>query len=144
MLKRPCSGSNKLSAISKSEETAVTPEQTIEEVRRCIQVAGGDRQWDDTRERWLWRAAKRLGLEPGRVTTLFYRKAKSIPAHEYLTIQARARALQKQHEERRRYVQETQELAKASGSTAAILLGDAAGAAFALAEWAEGLKREEG
>lgn len=126
----------------KIEGAVVTPEQTIEQARRCIELAGGSREWSDTRESWLARAAHRLGLTPGRAATLFYRKAKAIPAHEFLTIQARAAALQQQEEERRRYVEETKALAAASGSPAAVLAGDLAGAALALAEWAEGLKHD--
>src|SRR5690606_14464749 len=50
-------------------------------------------EWSDTRESWLARAARRLGIEPGRAASLFYRKARAIRADEYLTLRARVAAL---------------------------------------------------
>lgn len=126
----------------KSEGPAVTPEQTIEEARRCIAVAGGRREWSDTRDCWLARAAAKLGITHGRAVTLFYRKAKAIPAHEFLTLQMRAREIEQREAARREYIAETRTLAQESGSPAAVLAGDLAGAALALAEWAEGLKHD--
>lgn len=66
----------------------------LDEVHGFLCVAGGPRDWSDTRESWLRRAAHRLGIDPGRANSLFYRKARRIDATEYLTIKARAQALE--------------------------------------------------
>lgn len=65
----------------------------LDEVHGLLCLAGGPRGWSDTRESWLRRAAHRLGIDPGRATSLFYRKARRVDAAEYLTIKARAQAI---------------------------------------------------
>lgn len=71
----------------------ISQDAVIDEVRGLIAFAGGERHWSDTRESWLRRAAHRLGIDPGRATSLFYRKVRRLPADEYLTIRARAQSL---------------------------------------------------
>lgn len=72
----------------------VSHEMVLDEVRGFIVLAGGPRDWGDTRESWLRRAAQRLGINAGRATSLFYRKVKVVPAQEYLEMKARAQALE--------------------------------------------------
>lgn len=78
----------------------VDPEEIVDRCRKYIITAGGNRQWDDTRESWLARAAWRLGITPARATTLFYRKVKIIPAHEYETLKGRVEELEMAMERR--------------------------------------------
>lgn len=64
-----------------------------DDLRGWIAIVAGPRGWNDTRESWLARAARRLDLPARRVRALFYGEARRVDAAEYLTIQARAQAL---------------------------------------------------
>ncbi len=132
----------KLWTTQKSEDGAVTPEQTVDEVRALIEQAGGRREWSDTRDSWLAKAAQRLGITHGRAKSLFYRKVKAIPAHEFLNIRARAEALQQRDEHRRAYIEETRTLAE-SGGIAAQMAGNIACALEQAADRLEGVKRDD-
>lgn len=83
----------KISFREPEKMAAVDADATLADCRRWIAAAGGRREWDDTRESWLARAAWRLGITPSRCATLFYGKVASIKAHEYLTLKHRADAL---------------------------------------------------
>lgn len=84
----------------------VGPEEIAERCRKYIVVAGGPREWNDTRESWLARAAWRLGISPARAATLFYRKIKTIPAHEYETLRLQVASLERAAERRREALNE--------------------------------------
>lgn len=126
---------------SRNEECKVTPEQTADEVRRPL-VAAEPKHPLDTQESWLARTAWKLGLDAGRVKRLFYREVRRIPAHEFLTIQARAAALQQRDEHRREYIEETRALAQEKGGFGATLASDIACALSAAADKLEGVKRD--
>lgn len=83
-----------------------TEADIIEDCRRWIAAAGGPREWNDTRELWLARAARRLGIPRSRAASLFYRKARGITALEYLTLKARIEALEAAAARRRRNLHE--------------------------------------
>lgn len=87
--------------IEKMSATAV-----IDEARRIIALAGGERTWNDTRKSWLARAARRLGIQYGRAVTLFYRKAKDMPASEYLMLRDKARELLEEQRRRESHLDE--------------------------------------
>lgn len=84
-----------------------------EECRLLIAMAGGGRDWTDTRESWLARAARRLGISPGRANSLFYRKARNISAVEYLTMKERADAIRADQERHQAALQASHDYAAA-------------------------------
>ena len=59
-----------------------TPDCIALEMRDAVILAGGNRHWNDTRQSWLARAAQILGISPRRASSLFYQKARAIPAWE--------------------------------------------------------------
>jgi len=59
-----------------------TPDCIALEMRDAVIMAGGNRSWSDTRQAWLARAARVLGITPRRAQSLFYQKARAIPAWE--------------------------------------------------------------
>lgn len=84
--------------IRKTDMTAI---DTLDDARRCIIAAGGPREWNDTRESWLARAAWRLGITAGRAASIFYGKARQVPAGEYIALLQRAAALDEAANQRR-------------------------------------------
>ena len=54
--------------------------------RDLIALAAGERGWNDTRESWLGRGARRLGIAYSRAYNIFYGRSKRIEAAEYLGI----------------------------------------------------------
>lgn len=66
----------------------------LADMRDCIIRAAGPRDWNDGRASWLGRAARRLGISHGRATSIFYGKARTIPADEYLRIKAEIEAIE--------------------------------------------------
>lgn len=75
-----------------------TADSVAMEMRDAVITAGGSRSWDDTREAWLVRAARALGIGPSRAKSLFYQKARLIPAHEADNIRLRIAQLRAQSE----------------------------------------------
>src|SRR5689334_6925559 len=66
--------------------------------RHGIAVAAGPRDWADTRESWLARAARKLGLSYRRTKSIWYNEARVIRADEYLKIRAQLEELQRSAE----------------------------------------------
>lgn len=54
--------------------------------RICIANAAGERGFNDTRQSWLSRAARKLGFTPGRVTSIWYGKGVRLSADELLQL----------------------------------------------------------
>lgn len=82
----------------------------LTEARLCIATAAGPREFSDTRQSWLSRAAKVLGLTPGRITSIWYAKGVRLSADEYLLMKERTEELkwrQRRHEERQHAVAHT-------------------------------------
>lgn len=73
----------------------------IDQARDVIALAAGPRGWDDTRESWLARGARRLSWSYARVRKVWYRRIDDLWASEWLSLQAKA-------EEIRRQLQETE------------------------------------
>lgn len=63
------------------------------DLRLDIATAAGPRDWKDTRERWLGRAADRLRWPISRIKSLWYDDRSNPSAVEYITLRARADAL---------------------------------------------------
>lgn len=54
--------------------------------RLCIATAAGQRDFNDTRQSWLARAARRLNFTPGRITSIWYGKGVRLSADELLQL----------------------------------------------------------
>jgi hypothetical protein len=77
----------------KSYHRMFSPSAIAEECRDLITVAAGPREWNDTRESWLGRAARYLGIDYSRAYNIFYGRSRRIEASEYLTIKHRVNEL---------------------------------------------------
>jgi hypothetical protein len=66
----------------------------LERVRPMLVAIGGPRSWDDTKDHWRNRLARRLDMNARRVRAILSNNEKvSLSADEYLRIEARFRAL---------------------------------------------------
>lgn len=70
-----------------------SPDAIAAECRDLLALAAGPRGWNDTRESWLARGARVLGLDQSRAKNIWYGKSRRIEASEYLTMKARADGL---------------------------------------------------
>lgn len=82
----------------------------LNEARQFVIRAGGPREHFDSKASWLHRAAARLGLPFGRASSLYYGKARTIPAHEYLELRAKLEELERSAELRREILDDTKDL----------------------------------
>lgn len=82
-------------------EKMYSPDAVADEMRQAVIAAGGNRQWSDTRDAWLSRAANVLGIGQPRAKSLFYRKARLVPAYEADMIRDRIKHLQAQQDRQR-------------------------------------------
>lgn len=67
-------------------------------MRDAIIAAAGERGWNDTRDSWLTRAARVLGLSPRKARSLFYGTPASVSAEEIITAAAFLAAKQEREE----------------------------------------------
>lgn len=58
----------------------------------------GPRGWNDTRESWLARGARAIGMSPRRARALFYQEPIRLSADEYIAIQEAYEAAQQSME----------------------------------------------
>ena len=63
-----------------------SPSAIADECRDLLAYAAGPRGWNDTRESWLARAARRVGIEYSRAYNIFYGRSRRIEAAEYLNL----------------------------------------------------------
>lgn len=56
------------------------------EAREMVAAIAGPRGWQDTRESWLSKAARRLGFSYPRTRSIFYERARVISAEEWITL----------------------------------------------------------
>ena len=68
---------------------AITKQQAIDDMRGMFREAAGERQPDETKGRWLDRAAAVLGLSSTRTESIEYDRGVTVRAHEYLTAERR-------------------------------------------------------
>lgn len=71
----------------------LTAADVLRDLRGDIAAAAGDRDWRDTREVWLGRAASRLRQPFSRIKSPWYDARSNPSAAEYLNIRAAAAAL---------------------------------------------------
>lgn len=77
---------------AKSETMLATADTVLTSARLCIASAGGARGWNDTRQSWLARAARHLGMPHCRIRSIWYGRAR-LYADEYQELQNRAQLL---------------------------------------------------
>lgn len=73
----------------------------VETASSMVAAVAGPREWNDTRERWLDRAARRLNFTYARTRALFYKRARVISAPEWDRLKEIHLTLIKNAEERR-------------------------------------------
>ena len=66
----------------------VSPDAILSDAREML-IRVGARRHDDSKQSFLRRAAHALGLPYGRAVSIYYRKARRIPADEFLTMKVR-------------------------------------------------------
>jgi hypothetical protein len=69
-----------------AKESAVMP-ATVRANEMLIEVCG-PRGWNDTRESWLARGARVVGMSPRRARALFYNEPIKLSADEYFAIES--------------------------------------------------------
>ena len=67
------------------KESAVMP--AIVRANEMLREVCGPRGWNDTRETWLARGARRIGMSPRRARALFYQEPIRLSADEYFAIE---------------------------------------------------------
>lgn len=70
----------------------VTADEVVREMRGSLIEVAGSRAPGETIERWLERAARRLGITYARASNYWHCRVRRVDAAEYLTIQRRAQA----------------------------------------------------
>jgi len=63
------------------------------EAREMVAAIAGPRGWQDTRESWLSKAARRLGFSFPRTRSIFYERARVISAEEWIALNETMAAL---------------------------------------------------
>lgn len=81
------------------EIAAVSVVDVINLARGWVIRAAGPRGWDDTRETWLGRAARRLGLKRSRARQIFYREIDDLKASEFVALLAKAQEIDRSLEQ---------------------------------------------
>lgn len=71
-----------------SNKMSATADIVLNEARDCIATAAGARGWNDTRQSWLRRAARRLEIPYSRVFGIWYGRAR-LYADEFETLKQR-------------------------------------------------------
>lgn len=96
--------SKQLEKQAASLSKAYTPVSSAAIMKEAVIFAAGPRDWNDTRESWLARAARKLGVSHRRAKSLFYGTARTITGDEIL---AAAKLMQDRREGRQREAHET-------------------------------------
>jgi hypothetical protein len=76
---------NKRSGVEKMS-SAITANDLA---RKMVIALAGQRNWSDTREAWLARVARQVGLSARRIRAIFYQEPIRLSADEYISIQSR-------------------------------------------------------
>ena len=105
------------------------------DARSMLCTVAGPRGWNDTRQSWLARAARRLGWSYPRTFNVFYGRARVIRAEEWLRLEAELSALRQSAQTRQGAINELEILARShvsetGGNAGPVgVAGDASGAA---------------
>lgn len=71
----------------------------IDEARELIGLAAGQRDWSDTREAWIARAARKLGISYARARKVWYRQVDDLWASEWMRMREKAEEIRQQLQE---------------------------------------------
>lgn len=88
------------------------------QAREMLCAIAGQRDWNDTRESWLARAARKLGFGHRRTKAIFYGEARVISADEWLRLNETLAALSKSAAARREEINDLQALSSAADAAA--------------------------
>lgn len=83
----------------KRHDNHMTDAGIIDRARDAIALAAGPRGFDDTRESWLSRAARRFGMSYARVRKIWYRRVDDLWASEWQKMQEKAEEIRQQLQE---------------------------------------------
>jgi hypothetical protein len=72
---------------------SITPDACAAEMRDMLALACGPRGWDDTRDSWLARGARYVGMDFSRAKNIWYGKSRRIEASEFLRMQQKINEL---------------------------------------------------
>lgn len=82
------------------------------DARKMLCTVAGPRDWSDTRQSWLARAARRLGWDYSRTSNVFYGRARIIRAEEWIRLNEELGQLTKSAVERQGVLNELEILAR--------------------------------
>jgi hypothetical protein len=88
----------------------------LDRVRPMLVALGGPRQWDDTKDHWRNKLARKVGLNARRVRAILSGEQIRLSADEYLSIEAQFRARVENLD--RRIEEDLQALARSHGDAA--------------------------
>jgi len=75
-------------------DSAMSAASALDRVRPMLVAIGGPRSWDDTKDHWRNRLARKVGINARRVRAILSKNEDvRLSADEYLSIEARFRAL---------------------------------------------------
>lgn len=84
-----------------NQNTMYSPDAIVDEYRDLLAFAAGPRGWNDTRDSWLARGARALGIDFSRARNVWYGKTRRVEASEFLNVKARVEALRERQEANR-------------------------------------------
>lgn len=80
--------------------SAMSAVSALERIRPMLVAIGGPRSWDDTKDHWRNRLARKVGINARRIRAILSASEKvTLSADEYLNIEARFRALDERLQE---------------------------------------------
>jgi hypothetical protein len=93
------------------------------EARQMIGAIAGPREWADTRQSWLAKAARRLGFPYARTANIWYGRARLIRAEEWITLNQTIADLNKRAAERQGDIADAQGMARSRIAASVDLAG---------------------
>lgn len=82
------------------------------EAQSMLCTIAGPRNWSDTRQSWLAKAARRLGWPYARTSNIFYGRARLIRAEEWIRLNEELAALNKSAQQRQKALHDISILAR--------------------------------
>jgi len=79
--------------------SAMSAVSALERIRPMLVAIGGPRSWDDTKDHWRNRLARKVGINARRIRAILSGEKIKVSADEYLSIEARFLALGQRLEE---------------------------------------------
>jgi hypothetical protein len=87
--------------VSKDVQKSCKESQVVTiEAQSMLRTIAGPREWSDTRQSWLAKAARRLGWPYARTSNIFYGRARLIRAEEWIRLNEELSTLNKSAQQR--------------------------------------------